>query len=29
MLKNLKNYFLTMLQEYGMIHEQNCRTWRF
>lgn len=29
MMKNLKNYFLTMLQEYGNIHELNSRTWRF
>jgi len=29
MFKNLKDYFLTMLQEYGRIHEMNNRTWRF
>lgn len=29
MMMNLKNYFLTMLQEYGKIHELNSRTWRF
>lgn len=29
MFKTLKEYFLTMLQEYGQIHEMNNRTWRF
>lgn len=29
MKKSLKNYFLTIAQEYGKIIEMNGRTWHF